>query len=85
MAKLILASASPRRQELLSTLGVELELMPADIDESSIEAKTPAKMAEAAAYAKARWVTERVSKGIIVAADTIVLLDSGKFWQAPRS
>ncbi|NMB46215.1 MAG: septum formation inhibitor Maf [Firmicutes bacterium] len=84
MPKLVLASQSPRRQALLHSLGVDLEVVPAAIDENSVQGKTPVELAEGTAYAKARWVADRVPEGIVVAADTIVLLDSGEILGKPH-
>ncbi|NLJ24512.1 MAG: septum formation inhibitor Maf [Firmicutes bacterium] len=84
MSRLVLASQSPRRQELLQSLGVDFLVVPAAINENSIQGKTPAELAEATAYAKARWVREEVRDGIIIAADTMVVLDEGEILGKPR-
>ncbi len=84
MPKLVLASQSPRRKELLESLGVDLEVIPAAINENSVPGKTPVELAEGTAYAKARWVADRVAKGMVIAADTMVLLDSGQILGKPR-
>jgi len=84
MPQLVLASQSPRRQELLRTLGVDFTVIPADVDESGIQEENPEGLAEALAYAKARWVADRVFDAVVVAADTIVLLDSGEVLGKPR-
>ena len=52
---LILASASPRRRELLAALGVPFTVLPADIDERAPE-RDPVRLAEALALRKARAV-----------------------------
>lgn len=72
---MILASASPRRSELLSCLGVQLEVVPADIDETRREGEHPRELVQRLAREKARHVFERVgvgSDGFLLAADTIV-------------
>ncbi|HHV94687.1 MAG TPA: septum formation inhibitor Maf [Firmicutes bacterium] len=84
MPKLILASHSPRRQELLRSLGVDFTVIPAEVDESAIQEEDPEALAEALAYVKARWVADRVLDAVVVAADTIVLLDSGEVLGKPR-
>ncbi|MGP1441849.1 MAG: Maf family protein [Anaerovoracaceae bacterium] len=71
-SKIILASASPRRIEILKNHGVEAEVIPADIDESTDEATPPHILCMYNALKKALNVYERVSEGIIIAADTIV-------------
>ena len=72
MAKLILASASPRRRELLKQIGVSFEVFPSEVDEN-IPIKDPVEYVRDLSYMKALWVAEKVSKGIILAADTIVV------------
>lgn len=77
--KLILASASPRRRQLLEMLGVgELEIFPAKGEEKAPEGAGPGETVEALSMAKATEVFERrkaagiAEKEIILAADTIV-------------
>ncbi|NLY52016.1 MAG: septum formation inhibitor Maf [Firmicutes bacterium] len=84
MSKLVLASQSPRRQELLGSLGVDFTVIPAEVDENLIQEDSPEALAEALAYAKARWVADRTAEAVVVAADTIVLLDSGEVLGKPR-
>ncbi|MCC8190866.1 MAG: Maf family protein [Planctomycetes bacterium] len=73
----ILASASPRRRELLTGLGITFRVMPPEIDETAIAGTTPADTARRLAEAKATEVMGQVgpSGEIIVAADTVVVLD----------
>ena len=75
MKKIILASASPRRHELLAQLGVRFEVLDADIDESRFPGEAPGEYAERLARAKATegW---RLSGGgcPVMGADTIVVL-----------
>ena len=71
--RLVLASASPRRSELLRSVGLEFEVIPADIDESVRPDETPAAYAARLSAEKATVVAERVgSDVIVVAADTTV-------------
>jgi septum formation protein len=72
--KLILASASPRRAELLSEAGYVFEIEPADIDESQISASSPSELAQRLAGTKADAVGSRFPDDVILAADTIVCL-----------
>ena len=72
--RLILASASPRRRELLGRLGVEFEVVPSDIDEILVGEPSGETVA-ALALAKARAVAGRVGDGIVVGADTVVVID----------
>jgi septum formation protein len=71
---LILASASPRRRDLLTALGVRFELRPADVDESRGAGETPEAMVLRLAAAKASAVAAPES-AIVVGADTAVVLD----------
>lgn len=72
----VLASASPRRSELLRNLGLSFTICPADIDEESITAKSPSLLVEALSCAKAAKVAaESASDALVIAADTVVVLD----------
>ena len=72
---LILASASPRRAELLRAAGIEFEVMPAHIDETSQPAESPDDYVRRIADAKARAIAGRANGRIILAADTTVVID----------
>lgn len=72
---LVLASASPRRLELLRLLGLEPEVVPANIDESWLPGEEPAAHAGRLAAAKASVVAALRPGAAIVAADTIVVVD----------
>lgn len=71
---LVLASASPRRLQLLSSLGLELEVSPVDIDETPAPAEDPAALALRLAAAKAAAAATRHPGQVVVAADTVVAL-----------
>lgn len=71
--KVYLASASPRRRELLSAMGITAEAITSDVDELSIPADHPRTFAIRAAYAKANDVATRVAEGSwVIGADTVV-------------
>ena len=72
--RLILASASPRRRELLRRLGVEFEVVPSDIDEI-LEGSPSGETVAALALGKARAVAARVTDGVVLGADTVVVID----------
>lgn len=74
--KIILASRSPRRVELLAQLGVQCDILPADIDESCLPGEDPALYVQRLATAKAMAIAEaHAAKGLpILAADTTVAL-----------
>lgn len=73
----LLASASPRRRELLEALGHAVRVEPAEIDEDAIRGETPEATARLLAEAKLKASMENVASPteILVAADTIVVLD----------
>ena len=71
--KLILASASPRRIELLRQVGIEPDdIIPADIPENPEKNELPRQLAERLAVAKARHVAKRNPDAFILSADTVV-------------
>jgi nucleoside triphosphate pyrophosphatase len=74
---LILASASPRRAELLARAGYEFTIEPADVDESFMPGEPPADYVLRVARAKAHAVATRCreSGGMVLAADTTVVVD----------
>jgi len=73
--RVILASASPRRRDLLTLIGIAHEVQPADIDESLRPGELPAAHAERLARGKAHTIAEREPDAVIIAADTIVVVD----------
>jgi septum formation protein len=71
--RLILASASPRRLDLLARIGVEPDaVIPADVDESVPKGELPRDHALRLARAKAAAVSERRADAFVLAADTVV-------------
>jgi len=71
--KLVLASASPRRLDLLRQAGIEPDcVVPADIDETPLKAETPDKHALRVAIEKARAVAPAHPGAFVLAADTVV-------------
>lgn len=73
-APIVLASASPRRAELLAALGVPFEVNAADVDERTVE-RDPVRVAEHLALLKARTVAARRPDAIVIGSDTVVALD----------
>ena len=73
--RVILASASPRRRELLSLVRIAHEVQPANVDESLLAGETPHGHAERLAREKARTVAAREPAAVVIAADTIVVVD----------
>lgn len=73
--ELILASASPRRRELLAQVGIVPDRVePADIDETPLKSETPAQLADRLARSKAAVVADRHPEAVVLAADTVVSL-----------
>jgi len=79
----VLASASPRRRELLNLIGIVHGVRPAEADESYSPAEAPAAYAERLAREKAAIVTSVVRDSLVIGADTIVVID-GQLLGKPR-
>ncbi|MBC7796501.1 MAG: septum formation inhibitor Maf [Pyrinomonadaceae bacterium] len=75
MPPLILASASPRRAEILTNVGWRFEKITADVDESIIGNETPSKYVQRLAQLKAETVAARIENGLVLGADTTVVID----------
>jgi len=74
--KLILASSSPRRAEILANAGLPFSVLSSAVDESPYPGESPAALVQRLANSKADLVTARaVGPAIVLAADTIVVLD----------
>jgi len=73
-SRLILASASPRRRELLAQLGVPFEVIPADVTEHEDPATEPRAMVRHNAALKAEWVAARYPEATVIGADTTVFV-----------
>ncbi|MFM6975898.1 MAG: Maf family protein [Sphingobacteriaceae bacterium] len=71
---LILASKSPRRQELLSLLGLDFRVVLKEVDESYPEALNPAEVALYIAEKKAKAFDEDITNEIVITADTLVVV-----------
>ena len=82
MNKIILASASPRRKELLEIAGAEFEIIVADVDETVPEGTKPEDAAVMTAEKKAVAVAKNHKDSIVIGADTIVVAD-GKILGKP--
>lgn len=73
---LILASASPRRQELLRNAGISFEVLPADIVETPLELEGARECAERLAREKALAVARQRPNDCVLGADTVVTIDN---------
>jgi septum formation protein len=69
--RLILASASPARRELLERLGLPFEVLPADVEEPTGGFTDPRTFVQFTAWLKAAAVAPRCTSGLVLAADTI--------------
>jgi septum formation protein len=72
---LVLASASPRRQELLRNAGISFAVQPADVDETPLKNEGPRECAERLAREKALTVWRSRPQDAVLGADTIVVVD----------
>jgi septum formation protein len=75
VARLILASASPRRRALLASLGLPFEIIPAEVTEHEAPDADPREMVRHNAALKAAWVAARHPDATVIGADTTVFLD----------
>jgi septum formation protein len=73
--RVILASQSPRRRELLNLVGIAHEVQPADIDESYLTGERPREHAERLARGKTAVIVEREPDAVVIGSDTIVVVD----------
>lgn len=91
--KIILASGSPRRKELLEKAGVEFVILVSDVDETPLKKETPQKMVARLSLLKAKTVAELSMEQthsnpdavVILAADTTVVSATGKNLGKPAS
>ncbi len=73
--RLLLASASPRRADLLRAAGYEFDVVPADVDESVLPREGPEAYVRRVSEAKAAAVASKAQGRIVLAADTVVVVD----------
>jgi septum formation protein len=81
--RVVLASQSPRRRELLALVGIAHEVRPADVDETPHPGERPAPHAERLARTKASTIARVDRDALVIAADTIVVID-GDILGKPR-
>ena len=82
--RLLLASASPRRREILENLGFEFEVLPSNVDESEVPWDDPVESAKLLAEIKGIDAQKTRPRKTIIAADTIVLCE-GQVMGKPES
>ncbi len=81
---LVLASASPRRQELLRNAGIPFSVFPANISEAPLPGENPRHCAERLAREKAHATLREHPEKLVLGADTIVVVD-GEILGKPRN
>ncbi len=84
MKKIILASSSPRRKELLEKIGLKFEVEPGDCAEIVDTDLEPHEMVRKLSLEKAEAVARKHRNVVVIAADTVVLID-GKILGKPKS
>ena len=88
--RLILASASPRRSDVLTQLGLDHVVLPAAVDESYLEGETPTEQVERLARSKATAVTDPESGSLVIGGDTVAVGLEGRdqsmseYWTSDR-
>lgn len=83
LPRVILASQSPRRRELLTLIGIAHEVRPADVDESVHQDEAPVPHCERLARAKAHTLAVQHPDAVVIGSDTIVVID-GDILGKPR-
>lgn len=76
MGKIVLASSSPRRREILERFNIDFEIIKSDIDEKTSSDEDPIQVVMSLAFQKAEDITNKIDfDAIIIAADTVVYMD----------
>jgi septum formation protein len=81
---LILASASPRREELLRAVGLTFRIIPADVDETYFHGESPRAHVRRLSRDKAGAIAHQYPKALVLGADTIVVID-GQILGKPKN
>jgi len=81
---LILASASPRREELLRSVGLKFKIIPADVDETYFQGESPRAHVRRLSRDKAGAIASQYPKALVLGADTIVVID-GQILGKPKN
>jgi septum formation protein len=74
---IVLASGSPRRKEILASLGLAFTVRAADVEESLLPGESASDASERLARAKAEAAAALAPEALVIAADTLVVLDGG--------
>ncbi len=81
--RIVLASASPRRKELLEQLGWKFEVIPADVDERRLPGEAPEHLVMRLSELKGAAVRDIRPESLVVASDTIVVSEGGDIFGKP--
>lgn len=81
--KLILASKSPRRLEMLGWLGLPFEAISPDVDESKLRHSDPEKLTQILSEAKAKKVAANLTEGLVIGSDAVVAF-AGSIIEKPK-
>lgn len=81
---LILASRSPRRQELLQRITRDFQAVPSDFDERAVQEPIPEKLVRRLAEGKARTVWEQYPDSVVIGCDTIVVSPDNQVFGIPE-
>ena len=84
LCPLILASASPRREELLRSVGLKFKIIPADVDETYFQGESPRAHVRRLSRDKAGAIAHQYPKALVLGADTIVVID-GQILGKPKN
>ena len=85
MHRLILASASPQRKELLTGLGLTFEVIPSNVDEDGHPERKPAERSQILARLKALDVHAKHPQAFVIGCDTLVVSANGSLLEKPAS
>lgn len=83
MQKIILASQSPRRKELLAQMGVQFEAIPSNFDETLDDSRSPEEVASELALGKAMAVAIQYPESLVIGSDTVVTIN-GRQLEKPK-
>lgn len=84
MQRVILASGSKQRKSLMDALKISFEVIPSDVDEKAVTAKTEKERARLIALAKAEAVSQQYPEAIVISGDTFTFFN-GKSYEKPES
>ncbi len=85
MKKIILASSSPRRKQLLEMIGLQFDVVPSDYEEDMSLKLEPAELAKHLSLKKGETVAKKFPHALIISADTFVLLNGRLFGKAKNA